>query len=487
MHRKQPIILDKAYKWIKNKSIAPILLSAIIITSAGTFSTTARATDEESTLKESMQKACFAYYDGHNIGAVQGSQQVEAILEDIRKEFEAKYNMETILDCDIEYEDIYIGEQFLTSIGDIERVLRANVQPRVKATIIEIDGQETAIIRDEETAQALFDSIFKPYRDKAQEAGTELEEIGFEEDVKLKELYVEYEKLDDPEKVLQSFIESKEEKQVYTVVEGDNVWTIAERHNMTVWELLEINAPMEESDILQIGQELILNVPELPLNVLTLEEVKYNKSIPFETEKKQTDSLYTGQTKVSQEGEKGESEIVDRVYKRNGIEKERERVSEKVIKKPVKKIVLVGTKKRPNSGSSSRGGNRSSSVSGSGSMSWPLSGKISSGFGRRNGRLHAGIDIPKPKGTPVYAADSGTVIYSGHNGGGYGNLVKISHGGGIVTYYAHLSSRAVSQGASVKKGQLIGYVGNTGNSRGNHLHFEVRVNGTPRNPLNYLK
>lgn len=304
----------------------------------------------------------------------------------------------------------------------------------------------------------------------------------------VKDLYVEYENLDDPDSMLQELTQGEVEKQIYTIVEGDNVWVIAEKHDMTVRELLEANAPMEESDILQIGQELNLNLPELPLNVFTVEEEKYTKSIPFETEKKETDSLYINQTKVSQEGKEGESEIIDKVYRRNGIERDRERISETVTKEPVNKIVLVGTKKPVKNTTTSRGGGSSSveNTSGSGTLSWPTSGSLSSRFGNRGGRLHAGIDIANPKGTPIYAADSGTVSYSGYNNGGYGNLIKISHGGGMTTCYAHLSSRSVSQGSSVTKGQLIGYMGNTGNSRGSHLHFEVRINGTPKNPLSYL-
>ena len=104
---------------------------------------------------------------------------------------------------------------------------------------------------------------------------------------------------------------------------------------------------MEESDILQIGQELNLNVPELPLNVITVEKVEHTKSIPFETETKKSDDLYTNQTKVAQEGKEGECQIVEKVYKRNGVETERETISETVKKEPVKKIVLVGTKKPP--------------------------------------------------------------------------------------------------------------------------------------------
>jgi peptidoglycan DL-endopeptidase CwlO len=122
---------------------------------------------------------------------------------------------------------------------------------------------------------------------------------------------------------------------------------------------------------------------------------------------------------------------------------------------------------------------------GSGSLIWPANGSISSPFGMRWGRLHAGVDIPLPEGTPLRAADSGTVAIAGWVGG-YGNYTCIQHSGSLSTCYGHQSSIGVSVGQSVSQGQVIGYSGNTGNSTGPHLHFEVRINGSPVDPLGYL-
>jgi murein DD-endopeptidase MepM/ murein hydrolase activator NlpD len=115
---------------------------------------------------------------------------------------------------------------------------------------------------------------------------------------------------------------------------------------------------------------------------------------------------------------------------------------------------------------------------------WPVNGPVVSPFGMRWGRLHAGIDIAVGYGTPIHAAASGTVIFAGWMGG-YGNFVIIDHGGGLSTGYAHQSSIAVGSG-SVSQGQVIGYVGCTGHCFGPHLHFEVRINGAPVDPLGYL-
>jgi murein DD-endopeptidase MepM/ murein hydrolase activator NlpD len=122
---------------------------------------------------------------------------------------------------------------------------------------------------------------------------------------------------------------------------------------------------------------------------------------------------------------------------------------------------------------------------GSGSLIWPVNGPVSSGFGMRWGRLHAGIDIPVPSGTPVRAADSGRVAIAGWVGG-YGNYICIQHGGALSTCYGHNTSLSVSVGQSVSQGQVIASSGNTGNSTGPHVHFETRVNGNPVDPLGYL-
>ena len=134
-----------------------------------------------------------------------------------------------------------------------------------------------------------------------------------------------------------------------------------------------------------------------------------------------------------------------------------------------------------------------SSITSTGSYIWPLPGySPGSAYGWRmhpifnEMRFHAGEDIGAPSGTPILAADSGVASVYPDNGNGYGNYIMINHGGGRVTLYAHMSAFAISGGATVTQGQVIGYVGSTGNSTGPHLHFEVRVNGATTDPKQYF-
>lgn len=133
----------------------------------------------------------------------------------------------------------------------------------------------------------------------------------------------------------------------------------------------------------------------------------------------------------------------------------------------------------------------SGTVHGTGRLMWPVSGPVVSGFGWRihpifhTRKFHTGIDIAAGYGTPIHAADSGTVIYAAAMSG-YGNVIVIDHGGGLSTLYAHQSGFAAGTGAGVSRGQVIGYVGMTGYTTGPHLHFEVRVDGSPVDPMGYL-
>jgi murein DD-endopeptidase MepM/ murein hydrolase activator NlpD len=118
-------------------------------------------------------------------------------------------------------------------------------------------------------------------------------------------------------------------------------------------------------------------------------------------------------------------------------------------------------------------------------FAWPLAGEVSSGFGRRDGRPHQGIDVRGAPGEPIRAAEAGRVTFAGVLGD-YGNTVVLSHGGGFATVYAHALRLGVARGDRVAKGQVVAEVGATGNASGPHLHFEIRRRDRPRNPLLYL-
>ncbi len=208
---------------------------------------------------------------------------------------------------------------------------------------------------------------------------------------------------------------------------------------------------------------------------------KYSEIIPYETTYVETDELYKGKTKVVFEGENGLAENTYEIAYVDGKQISKVLVESVVVSEPVNRIEYVGTKEPP-------------ITAPTGSFAWPIqrSFQITSRFGEyRNGldnpgSPHKALDIAGiPVGTAVYSADGGTVTFAGTYST-YGLLIIVEHEDGVETRYAHLDKLHVKAGDKVYKGQRIGDVGMTGRTTGPHLHFEVRINGTPVNPENYL-
>lgn len=226
------------------------------------------------------------------------------------------------------------------------------------------------------------------------------------------------------------------------------------------------------------------------ITVTTTEEEIDSEVIDFTEEYRPDDELYVGESEVESEGKQGSKEIVKRVVKQNGNTVEEEIVDEEIKEEPRERIIRTGTKKTADYGNSS-------SMYEEGDLSYdedavymklktPVNGgRISSDFGQRNGDFHRGLDIALPQGSDIYAADSGYVYYSGWCGS-YGNIVKIDHGNGMQTYYAHCSELLVNSGQRVERGERIALVGSTGNSTGPHVHFEVIINRSCVNPIEFI-
>ncbi|HHY81601.1 MAG TPA: peptidoglycan DD-metalloendopeptidase family protein [Clostridiales bacterium] len=476
----------KTITWIKNIKIAntnikqlTALLLLVFFLTTGMLSSIETATAEE-TMAAAEISASKVILNGKVAGYVCDPVSAQIIMEEVLREAAQIYRMDVTSSHKLTFEEVSVTPDQLSTKDELESALRKYSDIKVNAIAIYADNNKIGILKSEEEAQQLLEQVKSRYIEDI----SKLEEAGFQEEVTIVSTPVDYYEVQTVEAIAEEIQKGFETVEEYTIQQGDTLWSISRAFGIKIDDLKEMNPELKENpDKLKLGQILKLSFPKSLLNVVTTELIDYEKSIPYETETKKDDSMYTTQTKVLQKGEEGLKKVEARVYKVNGKETRREVISETVIKEPVNKIVAQGTKKAP---SYSSRGSSSSSGGGSGRLAWPIKGTITSRFGTRWGRLHKGIDIANKKGTPIYAAESGKVIFSGWQGG-YGNLVQIDHGGGMVTFYAHMSKRAVSVGATVSRGQLIGYVGSTGNSTGPHLHFEVRINDSPKNPLNYLK
>ena len=242
----------------------------------------------------------------------------------------------------------------------------------------------------------------------------------------------------------------------------------------------------DESKIMSVNE--IIEKAEGKFSIQLATDIVYTREIAYNVTTEYDESQPSSYEKVKTEGENGEEEVTVRTVYVDGVQTDAYETDATVIKEAVDEVVVKGSDSSSEGTSSSS--TSSSSSYGSGSFIWPVpyTHNITSEFGMRWGRLHGGIDIAAGGvyGQPIVAADSGTVILAGNQGDGYGNYVIIDHGNGYKTLYGHMSSVAAYTGQQVSQGEVIGYVGSTGNSTGPHLHFEIRVNDVQTDPLGYV-
>lgn len=333
---------------------------------------------------------------------------------------------------------------------------------------INIDGKEVIGLATKEEAESVMDDVAKHYCTD----GAELVGYAFSENVEI----IETEAIDpdimDVADAKTMILTGTKEPKVYTVEDGDCLWDIAVKNGMSVDDLIASN-PNADIDHLKIGSTLNLYELKPFVHVTLTERVARTENIDYKIEYEETSTLYKGEVKVKTAGVYGKKEVKSEVVKENGTVVSTTEIASTVISEPSSQVNLKGTKAL-------------ATLVGSGSFGSPMGRlEVSSAFGSRGGGRHTGVDLRNPKGTPIYAVDDGVVTASAYRGS-YGNIVQISHGNGIETWYAHCDTLLVSKGAVVKKGQQIATVGITGRATGYHLHFEVRKNGTPQNPMNYL-
>lgn len=270
----------------------------------------------------------------------------------------------------------------------------------------------------------------------------------------------------------------------YTVAEGDSPLGVISKLGMTEEELAKLNPDFSLDSSMYIGDKLLITQEEPFLAVTVTRRETYDEKTDYETEYVDDSTHYQGSSTIIQDGEKGVERVTADVSYVNGVETRRKVLNRVTVSDPVNEIVALGTKQIPSGITATIPQNRPV-----GQFIWPVGGdggqisEMMYGYGGYYN--HGGIDIVAPYGTPIFAAESGTVILAQWYYG-YGNCVMIQHDNGIVTVYGHSSYLHVTKGQRVTAGELIADVGSTGQSTANHCHFEVRINGVQMNPINYL-
>ena len=414
-----------------------------------------------------------AVYDGKDLGVVSSRQAVALAVTEVEG-----ITRETLQDSSYKVDQSLLETKtgvFLRKEVASEEDFRDELTDELglveDAYVLYVDGEKVVAT----TFPGALDDILAQLKLGYQTEDTV--DAYFVEDVEIRQEYVDTSYIMNLGYIAEILNATREGEVTYTVKSGDSYYSIADEYGLSVDALMKLN-PGYDPKILRVGDVLTISNAVPYLTVVNVERQRYVQDVPYPVEYTDDASMYQGEYKVTSPGVYGKADITANVTYINGTETERQIVASATLSQPVTEYQIRGTKERP-------------SWFPTGSFGWPCSGVITSYFGARNTGIrgastyHEAIDIANSYGTPIYASDGGTVIYSGWMGG-YGYLVKIDHGNGYVTYYGHNSSLLVSVGEHVHKGQQVARMGSTGISSGNHCDFRIQLNGTFLNPLNYL-
>lgn len=414
-----------------------------------------------------------AVYNGSELGTVSGIRTVNAVVSDIED-----ITRQTLGD-----EDYTVNRDKLdTTVGVVPRQA---VESREEFTdnlsdelglveyayVLYIDGEPVAATTFPNALEEMLEQLKKSY------ITASTVDSYFVENVEIKQEYTDASLVMNLGNIAEILNATKSGEVTYTVEAGDSYYYIADLYDMSVDDLLDMN-PGYDPKLLRVGDVLTISNAVPYLTVVDVERQNYVQDVPYQVEYQDDNTMYQGDYKILSPGVYGKADVTANVTYINGEETDRQVVASVTLSEPVTETQARGTIPRP-------------TWFPTGSFRWPCSGTLTSYFGRRNTGIrgastyHEGIDIANSYGTAIYAADGGTVSYSGWMSG-YGYLVIIDHGNGYKTYYGHNSSLIVSVGEHVYKGQQIARMGSTGISSGNHCHFGIKINGTFVNPLNYL-
>ena len=414
-------------------------------------------------------------YNGKVLGYVKNQEEVTDVLDIAGRQL--TYNSSTVADVQ------FVANQNVTfnpvdgrgkSTDDSDTV----VNKLIYMTDIETeayavyDGEKTvAIVKDQNDADAL---LLQTKADLSiPDRGMELVSTEFTNDLSVKPVNVLLGSVQS-NVAAQTQMTNGGEMNVYHIAEeGETISSLAAEFGVEDFEIYneENKEPVTE---IEQGDRVCIRCHVDPVSVKMVERGKLKETIEFKTIKKESDEYYKGDSFLEQEGQNGTQIFNGTITKIGGevVERKNDSPPEVLVEKK-DKIIVVGTAERPKTAAT-------------GTFIVPLDHYvITSEWGGRWGRLHEGMDLAAPTGTPIHASDGGKIIKANY-WSGHGLCVEIDHGNGVITRYSHCSAVFVSIGDLVYQGQHIANVGNTGHSFGSHCHFEVRVNDVSQNPRNYI-
>ncbi len=408
--------------------------------------------------------------NGVDMGLIESQAMVETAVEKVETRASRILGYDYSLDATVTYDFRVALREEQATAAHVETYLFDQIGELMQTSVLTVNGRTLGATDDAEGLQSLLDSIMALYKNENTISASFLESLSVSRQYTPTADIME---LSDMTSILTA---NSMEQVDYTVQAGETFSGIAASLGMTMKELEKLN-PEVNINRLQIGQVLTVSQAVPFLSVRTIDNLTYEGDMEFEVEKVPDNSMYEGDSKILTPGVAGRAIYNADVTYLNGTEQERVINSMEVLTEPVTQVVAVGTKERPR-------------TMATGSFQWPLRGTLTSGYGTRyifgSYSFHGGIDIAAPYGTTIAAADGGKVIHASNDGTGFGLYVVVDHENGLKSYYCHCSSLLVRVGDRVYKGQSIARVGSTGNSTGNHCHFQVKKNDVTVSPWNYL-
>lgn len=418
------------------------------------------------TVKFDFRPVVVVNINGKPVAVVNSKEDFEKELKNVQNKWQNLYKQEIKLTQTPTFKLKILPKRFISTPIQLTNAIEANNNLLMPVCAIQVNGQNRAILKDMASAEQVINNIINTFSSK-----DTTKRVDFFEKVEIVEAYAMPNMVKSVDECVKYLTKNTDVSREYVVKKGDTLWDIASNNKIAVDKLYQLNPDVSEN--VQPGQIIRLAAPTGIINVKTIEYLAMQEETPYETKFENEPSKYRGERTVIAKGKNGKKDLKVQAVRQNGVEIGKVVLEEKVLQEPKTEVIAIGSK--PNE-----------TKTGTGVFRVPAFGSVTSRFGYRWGRFHEGIDIEGDTGSPVYAADGGKVIFAAYEGG-YGNLVKIDHGNGYVTYYGHNSKFLVSVGQKVSKGQQIAKVGSTGNSTGPHVHFEVRKSGTPVDPLKFLK
>lgn len=411
-------------------------------------------------------------YNGKEIGIISAEadfdnaarevqQRIAYSDEDEQIDFSPEFSLKIISD----------SEKIISSAQLANEMLAVSNHELTEAFGIYIDGEFIGAVKDKEPVEDTLTNILLNYK-----VDGIVRDVSFKNKIEYTDGIYLTDSVMDEQAAIDLLTSKKQRNSTYVAKAGDSPAVICQKYNMTAEDFKRLNPKVE--DTCTEGQIVTVVENESYLPIQYIREMDTLSFLDYETIEVETSSLNVGTTAVLVKGERGEKQSSIEITYIDGIERARKVVSSKVTKEPVVEQIGIGTYTAKPSSSSTV-------LTGNGQFGWPVDGGyISDPF--ISDRNHKGLDIAAPGGTDIYAAADGVVVSAGFNSGGYGFFVMIDHLDGYQTVYGHCSALFVVEGQTVTRGQLIAAVGTTGDSSGNHCHFEVRNLGLCYDPALFI-